>query len=418
MKAPPQVWAVSLLLLSILGGNARRASGSEGAPASPTSEHVPGSTGSSRDGTQRQGSVPGPAYPAMTDMKERLGRVRGMTIGPIESTLHPGRGYGTEYSHHAMAVVESLGGNWVSLTAFGRIWDLEPSGIDPTFETPHLENRKAIARAVRQAHERGLKVLLVPHLWVETGGWRGEVDFKTTEQWQAWASAYQAFVVGWAKVAEASGVDLFAVGVELRSWVTTTRAPSFFPIIDAVREVYSGTLTYAANWDDAQHTTIWGKLDVIGVNAFFPLTERADASVQELSAGGRRVAKQMADLANGWQLPIVFTEVGYTNRPDPAVKPWEWPEDLAGVQPDPIAQAKAYMGLLSGFIDEPWFLGFFVWRMYADPFDVSQEPAWGFSPLNQPAELVLRDAFGALTQPQSYGPLPHPGIRNHLIGAH
>jgi len=34
-----------------------------------------------------------------------------------------------------------------------------------------------------------------------------------------------------------------------------------------------------------------------------------------------------------------------------------------------------------------------VWRVYADPDDVSQEAEWGFSPRGKRAELVMRDAF-------------------------
>jgi hypothetical protein len=29
---------------------------------------------------------------------------------------------------------------------------------------------------MRQAHDRGLRVFLIPHLWVDMGGWRGEID--------------------------------------------------------------------------------------------------------------------------------------------------------------------------------------------------------------------------------------------------
>ena len=36
-----------------------------------------------------------------------------------------------------------------------------------------------------------------------------------------------------------------------------------------------------------------------------------------------------------------------------------------------------------------------MWRLYADPADVSQEAEWGFSPRGKLAELVLRDAFTA-----------------------
>jgi hypothetical protein len=68
---------------------------------------------------------------------------------------------------------------------------------------------------------------------------------------------------------------------------------------------------------------------------------------------------------------------------------------MKGVTADQRAQADAYRGLLAPLLDEPAFLGFFAWRVYADPDDVSQEAEWGFSPRGKLAELVLRDAFTA-----------------------
>jgi len=91
----------------------------------------------------------------------------------------------------------------------------------------------------------------------------------------------------------------------------------------------------------------------------------------------------------------LFTEIGYTTRPDPALRPWEWPDGMTGVVVDQRAQMLAYKALLTPLIDEPAFAGFFVWRVYADPDDVSQEAEWGFSPRGKLAELVVRDAFTA-----------------------
>jgi hypothetical protein len=65
------------------------------------------------------------------------------------------------------------------------------------------------------------------------------------------------------------------------------------------------------------------------------------------------------------------------------------------VQIDERDQARAYRALLGAFIEQPWFIGVFVWRLYADPSDVSQEPEWGFSPRGKLAELELVDAFNA-----------------------
>jgi hypothetical protein len=323
------------------------------------------------------------------------GAMRGITIGPIESSLHPDRGYGTEAYRRTLREVRRLGGTWVSLTPFGRTLDLKPTGISLTFEEPFEKNRVAVARAIRQAHAEGLRVFLVPHLWVESGGWRGEIEPGDEQAWQTWAESYRAFLHSWATLARDERVDMLAVGVELRSWVTTARAESFAAIVREIRALYPGLLTYAANWDDVEDTVVLGELDLIGVNAFFPLTEKSGASVQELLEGGRKVAARLGALAERWGKPIVLTEYGYTTRKDPALRPWEWPDRMTNVVIDEAAQADAYFGLLAPLIDEPWLAGAFTWRLYADPDDVSQEAEWGFSPRGKLAELVLRDAYSA-----------------------
>ncbi len=272
---------------------------------------------------------------------------------------------------------------------------LKPSGVSPTFEADYEDNKRAVRRAVEQAHAEGLNVLLVPHLWVETGGWRAEIDPGSDEAWQRWAASYREFLLGWARVAAESNVEMLSVGVELRSWVTTRRAPSFSAIVRDVRKEYPGLLTYAANWDDVEQTVILGELDVIGINAFYPLAEQKGASFSTLVEGGKKVAARVRKLGRAWNKPVIFTEFGYTTRPDPAVKPWEWPDEMKGVTVDQRAQAEAYAALLAPLMDEPAFAGFFVWRVYADPNDMSQEAEWGFSPRGKLAELVLRDAFNA-----------------------
>ncbi|MET0791050.1 MAG: hypothetical protein ABW061_05970 [Polyangiaceae bacterium] len=323
------------------------------------------------------------------------GAIRGITIGPIESRLHPNRGYGSEPFERTLLEAKRLGSSWVSLTPFARVNDLKSTGISLSFEAPFADNRRAIVRSVRQAHALGLRVLIVPHLWVESGEWRGELDPGSNAAWDEWSRNYRAFLLTWADVARESQADMLAVGVELRSWLTTAHATSFEPILRDVRKAYPGLLTYAGNWDDIEQTVILGELDVIGLNAFFPLADKNGASFEQLSEGGKAVRDRLAKLAAFWQKPIFFNEFGYTTRSDPAIHPWEWPDKMSHVVPDQAAQADAYRALLSPFIDEPWFAGFFVWRLYADPDDMSQEAEWGFSPRGKLAELALRDAFHA-----------------------
>jgi hypothetical protein len=283
----------------------------------------------------------------------------------------------------------------VAITPFGRVADLGGTGVDPTFETPYELNFPRVLTAIGMAHAHGLKVFLVPHLWVESGEWRALVDPKTDDGWARWAESYDRFVRAWAEVAEDARADILSVGVELRSWVTTSRAPSFAAVIADVRRIYGGVLTYSANWDDVEDTVILGDVDVIGVNGFYPLADEPGASAEKLREGGERVRAKVHALAERWQRPVLFTEIGYTTRPDPAVRPWEWPDTMSHVTVDEPAQAAAYRGLVAPLLEEPDFAGFFVWRFYADPDDVSQEAPWGFSPRGKQAELVVRDAFAA-----------------------
>ncbi|HWP07771.1 MAG TPA: hypothetical protein VNN72_18595 [Polyangiaceae bacterium] len=324
-----------------------------------------------------------------------LGAIRGITIGPIESGLHPGKGYGGSAYQRTLGEVRALGGRWVSLTPFGRVADLSPTGVSLTFEQPFEENRVAVGRAIDQAHAAGLSVLLVPHLWVESGGWRGELDPGNDDDWARWAKSYREFLLAWAHVAKDHHAEMLALGVELRTWVTTAHAPSFVALAREVRALYPGLLTYASNWDDVDDSVLTGELDLIGVNAFFPLTDKEGASVAELMQGGARVAERLEAIATHWGKPILLTEFGYTTRKDPALKPWEWPDGMTHVTVDEAAQADAYVGLLAPLMEQPWLAGAFVWRLYADPQDLSQEAEWGFSPRGKLAELVLRDAFHA-----------------------
>lgn len=332
--------------------------------------------------------------------------IRGMTLGPIESLIQEERGYGSARFFETLGEVKRLGANWISLTAFARVWDARSAGVDPRFERPHQEIREALRRSVEMAHARGLRVLLVPHLWLESGEWRAEMQPGNAARFEAWTRSYSQFALSWAEVAEDSGIDMLAAGVELRSWVTSSRAPSFVTLISQIREKYSGLITYAANWDDVDDTVILGHLDVIGINAFYPLHWEDDANWMQVEAGGQRVAEAITKLAARHERPVVFSEFGYTTRKNTAIKPWLWPEQLGEVDVDQAAQARAYAALLGSMNRVPGFAGAFVWRMYADVSDMSQEAEWGFSPWGKSAESVLRRTF---SDPH-FGDSPRPGF--------
>lgn len=319
--------------------------------------------------------------------------IRGITIGPIESSQQPGRGYGTPYTAALLDHLQELGANAVSITPFGRLWDLQSTEIQLDFEQSFAHNRAAIGKLAAQARARGLSVLIVPHLWIEVPNlWRGEIDPGTEEGWRAYQKSYRAFILTWAKAAEEMGADAFSIGVECKSW--SGRFGSYWlQLIADVRATFKGKLVYSANWDEADNVLFWDQLDFVGINAFYPLADHDDASYAEYARGAEAAVAKAGELAATVQKPLLFLEIGYTSRPNAAVKPWVWPEDMPGMSVDEHEQARALSALIGASVTKPWFAGFFVWRYYANLDDVSQEPGWGFSPHAKIAEQVLSSVF-------------------------
>jgi hypothetical protein len=285
-----------------------------------------------------------------------------------------------------------MGVSWISITPFGRIWSLGSTQILLDFEAPYEENRTAVRTMVAQAHARGMKVMIIPHLWLETTGWRGQIDPGTPEEWQAYRESYRDFVLAWASDAALAGADAFSIGVECKSW--SGRFGGFWTsLIADVRAIFPGILTYSANWDEADSVLFWDQLDLIGINAFYPLADHSAATYAEYVEGARRIVPQLEELATIHEMPILFVEVGYTTRRDAAVEPWLWPDDMTRVVVDEHEQARALSASFAAFLPQEWFAGFFVWRYYANIDDVSQEAIWGFSPHGKAAEALLDDVF-------------------------
>ena len=92
-----------------------------------------------------------PAHAQRWDPGGAHAAIRGITIGPIESSQQPGRGYGTDYTAALLDELVRLGANSISITPFGRIWSLRSTSIRMDFEWPYERNRQGIRRLVAQA---------------------------------------------------------------------------------------------------------------------------------------------------------------------------------------------------------------------------------------------------------------------------
>lgn len=327
---------------------------------------------------------------------------RGVTLAPIEDGMLGPVGYGSARCEIAVEEIAALGATWISITPFGRMDDLTSVEIEPDFEIPIERNEELIRSTAAMAKARGLRVAIVPHVYVMSGEWRGEIDPGPEEAWRAWFAAYEAFAVRFARLAEEVGADLFSIGVEFKS-STNWREAEWRALIAAVRGAYSGPLTYSANWDEVEEVPFWDALDAIGVNAFWPLAQRPGDGYEAMRATARRVAEGLEGLSLFWDRPVLFTEMGVKSARDSALAPWEWPEHCGGLVYDEAYQADAYDAVLDELAPRPWFAGLFVWKYFSDPYDETQEIRAGFSPRGKLAEQALARWYGRSWEPSALG---------------
>jgi len=319
--------------------------------------------------------------------------VKGVNLAPIEDSRLGPVGYGTNASADVLREIADLGATWVSITPFGRMDDLDSTDILPDFEIPLAESIRRTRETIRQAKALGLRVALIPHLFVMSGRWRGEIDPGSERGWKAWFRSYERFLDPWVRLAAAEKVDLLSVGVEFKS-SSEARADRWIRVIDRVRRTFHGPLTYSANWDEVEGVGFWSAVDVIGVNGFWPLARTPGDRYPVMRDEAGKVARSLDDLAARYAKPVLLTETGCKAAIDAALAPWEWPEHMDSLAYDGLYQAEFYEAVLDAMVGRPWFLGLFIWKVISDPYDWSQDPEFGFSPRHKPGWKVLQRWFG------------------------
>lgn len=256
------------------------------------------------------------------------------------------------------------------------------------------EGPEGIRETVRLARERGLRVLMKPHVWTR-GGWIGDYVADTDEGWERFEEGYRTYLLTFAHLADSLDLEMLAVGTEKDS--SARLRPDFWrTLIAEVRAIYDGPLTYAANWDRWEEIPFWDELDYIGVDAYFPLS---DADTPEVEALVRAWAPVREDLRRGaerWGKPVFFAEYGYRSIDGAAGRQWELPPERTRGEgreepaPNPQAQVNAYEALFQAVWDEPWFAGGFLWKWFPDDARWEGRPNDDYTPQHKPVEAVIR----------------------------
>lgn len=286
--------------------------------------------------------------------------VRGMTI----SCQTWGREWGTDGFARELDTLRELGVNWVAIHPYAGIradgaleWrDLDP-GSPPEW----------IARPIREAHARGMSILVVPHVaqWGSPWRYRGEIAFTDPAALERFFGDYARWITSVAACSR--GADGFAVASELDR--LAVHEDRWRGVIAGVRAATDARLTWGASWNCYREVRFWDALDAIGIQAYFPLSAAEDPGADELRAAWSPILADLRDLHARTGKPVVFTELGYCRSLAAAREPWAYAEDRG----EAAARAEALqVRCLATALDvirpeSAWLRGAILWKWFVGP---------------------------------------------------
>lgn len=246
-----------------------------------------------------------------------------------------------------------------------------------------------IKETIREARRLGLRVMVMPIVLLEKpkpDDWRGNLS---PPDWKRWYQAYRGILRELAMLADAAGADLLAIGSELSS--LETYLADWRELITDLRKLFSGKLTYSANWDHYDSIAFWSELDFMGISGYYELSTSLSPSRNELITAWRAIAARILRWRklNRIGVPLLFTELGYPSQDGCASKPWNY---LLSKTVDLEEQRLCYEAFITVWSEEPELAGvfFYEWWGLGGPKDEH------YTPRGKPAEAVLREWFRSL----------------------
>lgn len=307
----------------------------------------------------------------------------------------------------ALAAMQEIAGtNANSISLAPRIFTQSKTSNDVIADPAKTESDANIATTIANAHALGLSVMLKPMLTGLDGTNQAQI---TPSDPAAFFASYKAEMLDLARVASQSGAESLSIGNELSALSGTEYRSYWVDLIDAVRSVYHGTITYSAATDEASHVSFWDQVDEIGINAYPPLTSKLDPTVQEMVTAWTTmptdnywagVMNHMSpvnffhSLATEYGKQVLFTEAGYRSLDGTNISPGGW---NGSTTPDVQEQYDAFNAFFQvwGAEGGSWFKGAEIWNWDAN----NVYSPTGYSPMGKPAQQLITEWYGGQHQP-------------------
>jgi len=303
--------------------------------------------------------------------------------------------YLTAESDESLRRMRWIGVEWVAINVNGW-YQTNATSADIHSNTEQAPTDEVLRHVIQVARCLNMNVMLKPMIDLEDGRWRGEIQPS-----QKWFENYTSYINFFAEFAEQQDVEIFCIGTELTQTVSWEQG--WRTIISGVRQRYSGLITYAAIWSEGYgHDQLiqWGDaLDYVGINAYFPLSDKSNPTIAEMKAS---LEADTTNYLNSIYLqlrkPIIFTEIGYLGIDGTSNDPSNYKSrDDMQKTIDLQEQADCYEAAFQALWNRTWLCGMYwwYWRTDPNPTDPAKNSTYvtqalrDYTPQNKPAQGVL-----------------------------
>jgi len=171
----------------------------------------------------------------------------------------------------------------------------------------------------------------------------------------------------YARMAAKMDVPLFCIGTELRTAIQN-KPEVWTPFIKEIKKIY------------------------------FPLTVNRNPDLETIKAGWDTHIATLEKASTYYNMPILFTEIGYRSDDAATIAPWEWGAITGALtkKKSDQTQQRAYEAMFQKLWNEPWFAGCYIWQWHTRTTAEGAKTNVDFTPRFKPAENTISKWYGTV----------------------
>ncbi len=303
-------------------------------------------------------------------------------------------GYLSKDAFRSLQKTKELGINSFSITPFTSMRNADNPVPFRFWEFAGAENDESLIYLKHVSDKLNMSVMMKPHVYLGERSWPGDIQMHNKKDWNLFFHYYYDWIFNYVMLSEIYKIPMMCIGNEL-SKTTVGHEKQWAELINKVRSIYDGKITYSANWgEEFENVKFWKHLDYIGLSEYYPLSDKSNPSDSELYHGAERIMSKVKKIAQKYNKKVVFTEVGFRSSEEP----WKTSmESSNGKREINLKnQERCYNALFKAAYKQKWLMGMYWWKWpsylgytgvnLGEPYDL-------YPPNNKPAEYMMQKWF-------------------------